>query len=208
MILITLSLFFGWLMAREIRNPFGGFSPFSKGYIATLGLLAIACAWPAIKTWRLESLLSEKASIIAERPNIKVKCNSLFGSIFDGQGVSNNAGTAYIEKGKIAFEQNWCSNFMKYLDEPEFATGDTLFSMHLFTHEVMHIRGERVETKTDCQAIQRNHHVGEMLGIHPRVARANAQRYYETLYPRHPYFSRECIPGGKHDERLPNSIWN
>ena len=74
-------------------------------------------------------------------------------------------------------------------------------------HEVMHIRGERNESKTDCQAIQRNHHIGVMLGVEPATARRNALKYYNKLYPNHPYFHKECKRRGKLDEKLDNPIW-
>ena len=207
MLLIFLSLFFCWLIYRELRSPAEGSKGPVKGYILTLSILAIACAWPAIKTYRLEAFLSEKASIIAERPNIKVKCNSIFGSIFNGQGLDNNLGTARISQGEIFFENNWCSNFQKYLSNPEHPSKEELIAMHVFTHEVMHVRGEKNEKKTDCQAIQRNHHVGELLGIDPNTARRNAKKYYNTYYKQHPYHSKHCVRKGKFDERLDDPIW-
>ena len=205
--MIVISLFFCWLFIRELTNPTERFDLFSAGYLLVIGGLAVAFAWSPVKTLRFESFLSEKASIIAERPNIKVKCNSIFGSIVSGRGLDYVAGTANIDKGEIYFEHGWCVNFMEYLDNPRNASKEVLFGMHLFTHEVMHVRGEKNEAKTDCQAIQRNHQVGELLGVSAFVARSNAEKYYETLYRRHPYFDKECAPGGKYDERLPNSIW-
>lgn len=208
MILILLSLFFCWLIYRELFKRVDRFDGFSIGYLSVLIALAFMCAWPAIKTWQLENLLSEKASIIAERPNIKVKCNSLFDSIFSGRGIDAVAGTAYIETGEIFFEHGWCANFLDYMDDPRNASADALFSMHVFTHEVMHVRGERNEKKTDCQAIQRNHQAGELLGITPYIAKRNARKYYKTLYKSHPYYDEECAPGAKYDERLPNAVWH
>ncbi len=207
MIFLLLSAFFCWLIYREIRYQPEKFDSFSLVYILVLGALAIAAARPAYTTWQLETLLSEKASIISDRPNIKVRCNSMFDTLFSGKGVSSPAGTAYIEAGEIFFESGWCKNFKKYLKAPEDASREQLFAMHIFTHEVMHIRGERNEKKTDCQAIQRNHTVGELLGISRSVARENAKRYYVELYPRHNYFDRHCKPGGRYDERLADAIW-
>ncbi len=208
MILISLSVFFCWLIVREIRNPLGKFDSFSIGYILILAALAGASAYPPYKTWRLETMLSEKASIIAERPNVKVRCNSMFESLFSGSvAVRSVAGTAYIDTGEIFFESGWCKKFMAYLDNPRDPDYEILFAMHVFTHEVMHIRGERNEQKTDCQAIQRNHLVGDLLGIDREVSMKNAKNYYSNFYPRHPYFHRSCKPGGKLDEKLPDSIW-
>lgn len=207
MILVLLSVFFCWLIFREVFRPTERFSLFSAAYITVLASLAAACALPAYKIWRLEIYLSEKASIIAERPNVVVKCNSIFETILDGKGLDTLAGTAYFQTGEIFFEDNWCKSFIQYLDHPERASRKELFAMHVFTHEVMHIRGERNESKTDCQAIQRNHTVGELLGVDASIARKNALKYYNTGYQRHPYFDKNCRPRGKYDERLPDSIW-
>lgn len=176
-------------------------------YISVLAVLAFSCARPAYKTWRLEVFLSEKASLIADRPGVKVRCNSLISTLIDGKGLDPLAGTAYIETGEIYFENGWCKSFVKYLDDPRFASDKEIFSMHVFAHEVMHIRGERNESKTDCQAIQRNHHIGVMLGVEPATARRNALKYYNKLYPNHPYFHKECKRRGKLDEKLDNPIW-
>ncbi|MFT6044570.1 MAG: hypothetical protein ACI9WC_000267 [Arenicella sp.] len=208
MFLIILSLFFLWLIYRELKNPTEKIDSFSIAYMAVLALLAFSSARPAYNTWRLEIFLSEKASLIAEREGTKVMCNSLFSTLVDGKGLESLAGTAYFYTGEIYFENGWCKSFVKYLDDPKNASEDEVFSMQVFAHEVMHIRGERNERKTDCQAIQRNHHIGEMLGVDPFVARKNALRYYNNLYPRHPYYDEECRPRGKYDERLDNSIWS
>jgi hypothetical protein len=152
-------------------------------------------------------MLSEKASTIAERPNVTVRCNSIFDTLFSGKGVSSPAGTAYYDTGEIFFESGWCKKFKAYLRDPENAPNDQLFAMHIFTHEVMHIRGEQNERKTDCQAIQRNHLVGKLLGISDSTARRNAKIYYSELYPGHRYYDKGCKPGGKYDEHLPDSIW-
>ncbi|MFT7527633.1 MAG: hypothetical protein ACI9LY_002792 [Arenicella sp.] len=205
--LLLLSVFFCWSIFREIANPTEGFNNFSLGYMSVLAFLAFACARPAYKTWSLESFLSEQATRIAERPGVKVKCNSVFDTLFDGKGLQSLAGTAYPDTGEIFFESGWCKNFMGYMDDPENPSQDELFGMHVFTHEVMHIRGDLNEKRTDCQAIQRNQRVGELMGIESSVARINAQKYYHDFYPKHPYFDKECKRNGKYDEHLTNSIW-
>jgi hypothetical protein len=208
LILLLLSLFFCWLIFREVVNPTEGFNNFSLAYVSVLALLAFACARPTYKIWSLEVFLSEKASIIADQPSVKVKCNSVFETIFDGKGLGSLAGTAYPETGEIFFESGWCKKFMGYMDDPENPSQDELFGMHVFTHEVMHIRGDLNEKKTDCQAIQRNQRVGELMGIESSIARINAIKYYQDFYPKHPYFDKECKRGGKYDERLLESVWS
>jgi len=201
------ALLFCFLFIRELRNPTEGYTRFSVGYITLLGLIMVACIWPTIRIWQFEHHLSQQASIITQRPGITVECNSFFDSIRDGHGVTR-FGSAYIEQGRIVFEQNWCSNFIRYLNDPASASGDVLFSLTVFTHELMHIKGERDEQKNHCQAVQRSHLVAEMLGVPKAIARQHAKISYQRFYDTHPYYTRRCRPGGKLDEHLPNSIWN
>lgn len=208
MILLLLSVFFCWLIYREVFKPTEQFSGFSLGYIAILSVLAIACARPAYKTWRLEAFLSEKASIAAERPNVKVKCKSIFGTIAAGRGTDYIAGTADIENGIINFENNFCELFTDYMNDPEGASMKEMYAMQVFIHEVMHVRGEYNERKTECQAIQRHHKISELVGVDRSIARRDAKRYYTQTYPRHPYYTPDCKPKGKYDERLPDSVWD
>ena len=209
MILLGLALVFTWLVFREIRNPAEKKrDAFSWGYIIVLGALAIGCARPAYNIWQLERILTKNAAIVTQRPDVSVKCNSIFGTILGGKAAEPLAGTAYFGTGEIFFENSWCDAFIEYLDDPEGASRDGVFSMHIFAHEVMHIRGERNESATDCQAIQRNHKIGELLGIDRATAIKNSRRYYVEIYPRHPYYNTECRPKGRLDENLADSIWS
>ena len=208
MILFGLALIFAYLAFREIKNPAEKRNAFSWGYITVFLSLAVLCARPAYNIWQLERMLTSKAALITDRDDVSVKCNSIMGTVFAGKGTQPLAGTAYIDTGEIFFENAYCKEFINYLGDPENASQDGVFSMHVFTHEVMHIKGERNEQKTDCQAIQRNHKVGELLGVDRVIAIEHAIRYYEQMYPDHPYFSLECKPKGKMDEKLSDSIWS
>jgi hypothetical protein len=65
-----------------------------------------------------------------------------------------------------------------------------------------------VESKTECQAIQRRVRAERLFGVPDPIARKNAAHYYEKLYwQRHPYFAVECAAGGGMDERLADWSW-
>lgn len=209
MILTGLGCFFAFLFLYDLfwsDKSLRDYDTFDFGYLIVVGTIAALCAQPAYKIWRLEQLLSEHASTFAERANVTVSCTSVFDSIFDQYDMFR-AGSAYIEQGKIVFHHGWCRRFMSYLDDPIYLNDEELFSMHMFTHEVMHIRGEYNEQKTDCQAIQRNHLLAAQMGVDPFVARQNAILFYDTLYKKHPYYNPKCAPGSALDEGLANSIW-
>lgn len=210
MILTGLALFFVCLFVYDLvkaDKSLRHYDSFDFGYLFVIALLALACAWTPLKFWRFEKMLSEQASIFSERQGVTVSCTSVFDSIFDPFDMSR-AGTAYVETGEIIFHYGWCKSFMSYLEEPYNLSDQELFSMHVFTHEVMHIRGELNERKTDGQAVQRNHLLGLQLGVDVFVARQNAVQFYQTLYKKHPYFSKDCAPGKALDEQLSDSIWD
>ena len=147
MILFGLALIFAYLAFREIKNPAEKRNAFSWGYITVFLSLAVLCARPAYNIWQLERMLTSKAALITDRDDVSVKCNSIMGTVFAGKGTQPLAGTAYIDTGEIFFENAYCKEFINYLGDPENASQDGVFSMHVFTHEVMHIKGERNERK-------------------------------------------------------------
>ncbi|MGB1236920.1 MAG: hypothetical protein ACPG4U_01845 [Pseudomonadales bacterium] len=207
MLLLLVSLFFACLAWREVRNARAsvqGFDRVSKVYLGFCLGLAVLSAWTPLKKLHFESFLSDRATQLAQR-EASVHCNSAFNAMFDNAiGV---IGHANPHTGDIVFQLSWCEQLMDYLDAPHTANTRERYSLMLFTHEVMHIRGELNEQKTECQAIQRNHLAGELLGISREIAALHTLEYFEREYLRHPYFSEHCRPGGPLDEQLIGSAW-
>jgi len=203
LILFIISLIFVWLIYREFQNP-NDKDNFDKGYIAILAILAVLTCLPILNHWRFESLLSAKATQLADNRYAKVKCATVFQSVYDKFGL---AGTANPLTGDIVLQYPICDDLRDYLEAPETANAREITSLHVFTHEAMHVRGEMNETKTDCQAIQRNVRSAKMLGVLHHVAEQNAKDYYNGPYRSHSYFSEECAPGKALDESLSGSIW-
>jgi len=177
---------------------------FTKGYIATLALIAIVTCFPILDHWSFESHLSAKASQLADNKYAKVKCATVFQSVYDKFGL---AGTANPDTGHIVLQYPTCDDLRDYLAAPETANTRETTSLHVFTHEAMHVRGEMNEQKTDCQAIQRNVRSAKLLGVLTHVAEQTARDYYHGAYRTHPYFSEECAPGKALDEDLSDSVW-
>lgn len=203
LILLVVSLFFFWLIYREINSP-QELDNFSKGYIAVLFPLALLSGKPIIDHWRFESLLSSKATLLADGKPADVKCATVFQSVYDKFGL---AGTGNPTTGEIVLQYPTCNDLRDYLEAPETASQKAITSLHVFTHEAMHVRGEMNEQKTDCQAIQRNVRAARMLGVRAHIAEVSALAYYEGPYRTHPYFSAECAKGKALDEDLSESIW-
>ena len=210
--LSALSVFFIWLILREIfkQDVPDKFDTFSISYICVLAILAFICAWTPYKYWKLERLLAKTAAEVAKVESVDLQCNTLLQSAFyEGYsyGSFTMAGLAFPEERKIILQYPWCKHLMNYLDDPYDADNNELFSVPLFTHEVMHIRGELNEIKTECQAVQRNDKVAQMLGVPSFIAIRDAIRHYDGAYQRHAYFSPECAKGKSLDERLDSAVW-
>jgi hypothetical protein len=219
MLWILASLFFVWCAGREILYNFvpkPGFdhpTPCSKTYLAvTLGLAA-ALAWPTLHRWHFEHFLSQKATVLADERRAIVHCNTVFDTMLDPEMLA--AGHASPRTGKIGIQTPWCDRLMAYLRHPQRASEEEIWSLNMFTHESMHVRGEMNEARTECEAVQRDYRAAMLLGVPDVVAKQNALDYYNNSY-RHraemglmqaAYFSYLCAPGKAWDEHLSDSTW-
>jgi hypothetical protein len=221
MLWISISLFFCWLIFREFQSRWmtrAGYdgpdpTPVFKPYVALLIVLALGFAWPPFNYWRIERLLTEKATQLAEFHPAQVHCNTIFDTLFDRESMT--IGHASPQTGKIVFQYPWCDTIMAYRAHPQRANREELTSLNVLTHESMHVRGEYNEAITECEAVQRNFRAAKSLGVPADVARKNALDYYEVIYRERgqiggyqaPYFSDQCAPGKAMDEHLTDSTW-
>jgi hypothetical protein len=219
MLWLSISVFFSWCAYREIRNsivPPPGFdfpSSINKSYLSVVLIAAVLCGWPPLHTWRFQRFLSEKATVLADNHRATVHCNTIFDTMMDSEMLAS--GHADPRTGKIGIQHPWCGTLMSYLRHPERATEDEIFSLDMFTHESMHIRGELDEARTECQAVQRNYRAARMLGVPDVIAKRNALAYYTGYYRRRAaygpmqrqYYSDDCAPGKAWDEHLSDSSW-
>jgi len=216
---ILLSLLFFWCAYREVVASIvapAGFDsprPVSKSYVAIMLILAALLAWPPLHRWHFEHFLSAKATVLADNHAARVHCSTVFDSIFDPEMLAG--GHADPRTGKIVIQPPGCTTLSSYLHHPGRASESELWSLGLFTHESMHVRGELNEALTECEAVQRNYRAAKSLGVPDRIARKNALDYYKILYQRRStrgfmqaqYYSSECAPDKAMDEHLSDSSW-
>jgi hypothetical protein len=219
MLWILISLFFVWCAFREIRGGMvapPGFDqpvPAWKPYIVVMLSLAVLFAWPPVRTWHFQRMLSAKATELADNHRAIVHCNTIFDTMLDTEMLAS--GHADPRTGKIGIQHPWCNTLMSYLSHPGRANSQELVSLDIFTHESMHIRGEMNEARTECEAVQRNYRSAKLLGVPDAIAKRNALDYYNNGYQQRgtiggmqaAYFSVECAPGGAMDEHLIDSTW-
>jgi len=219
MLWILASLFFIGCAVREIYRSMvapPGFdfpSPVSVPYLATVIAMAAVCGWPTLHHWYFQWFLSSRATVLADDHRANVHCNSAFDTMLDPAMFA--IGHADPDTGEIGIQAPWCDTLMSYLSHPQRANSLELVSLDMFTHESMHIRGERNETLTECQAVQRNYRAAKLLGVADVIARRNALDYYSGEYQRRgtiggmqaEYYSDQCAPDKAMDEHLSDSTW-
>lgn len=220
MLWLLVSFFFLWCAFREIRNSIWaapGYdlpSPVNPTYLTLVLCMAGMFAWPPLHTWYFQRLLSAKATELADGRRARVHCNTLFDTMLDPEMLA--AGHASPVTGKIVLQKPWCSILMDYRSHPQRASDRELWSLGMFTHESMHVRGEINEARTECQAVQRNYRAAKLLGVPDATAKQNALDYYHKGYQERgriggmqsAYYSAECAPAKALDEHLPDSTWN
>ena len=205
MLLLLFSLcFFGLAVKEVFRKKL--VDPLDIPFLSVMLILGIACAWSPVRTWFFEKYLEENAYLLSLNSQVSVHCNTALDSIFDNQ--LNVAGHANPRTGKIVFQIPWCDHIRNYIKNPHAANEQEKFSLVLFAHEAMHIRGELNEELTDCQAIQRLIRTAKLFDVPEYLAIQHANHYYKKVYPRHPYFSANCVPGSEWDEKLVDSYFN
>jgi len=205
MLLVLLSLFFVWLLVRELLQYKKG-DTVGQAYMAVCAIVALLCLYPPIKNYQFEKQINQVSHELADLKPTNVQCQSAVASIFDSTSL-RAIGYAYPETGEVVIRTYWCKRIKSYLKNPETADRRERYSVMLLAHEAMHIRGEYNEQKTECQAIQRHIRIAKKLGIPHDLAVEHAKTYYHDEYPNHPYYSPNCHPGSEWDERLPDSVW-
>jgi hypothetical protein len=181
--------------------------------IAVPLLLAVALV-AGVVMWRhhqMEKQLTEVATAVAGG-SASVSCQKLGGAMVDTGGELGYV--KWSEDGtperRALIKRDTCNDIVAFMGDPRGdAPDEQVIAIHVLTHESMHMRGERAESLTECQAIQRNAITARLLGASDSDAVEVARRYWTDFYPRQnaEYVSNECAPGRALDERLPDAPW-
>ena len=200
-LLLILSLIFIILaIVSAVRGSYG--ERFDVYFFTMVVLAAVAAILP-IRHMLFEHRLAVAAEQLIGHEQVIVDCNSYFDSIFH----LGAAGFVYRGSGVINLEVRTCDRLRDYLDNPSAAGPNERYSLHVLTHEAMHVAGVYDEILTDCKAFQRNHKTASLLGVAGNIAVWHAREIHRSRSPQHPYYSAECEPGGPMDDKLPGAVW-
>jgi hypothetical protein len=220
MLWLAISALFLWLALREVYYGFvtqPGYSEpqeIQASYVWILLLIAAAFAYAPVRSWRFEQFLTAKAQILSGSSRASVHCNTFFDTAIDPMALAS--GHANPVTGHIVFQKPWCSVLMDHLRHPEQMDREGIFSVQMFAHEAMHVRGEMNEAIAECQAVQRHARAAKLLGIAPdALAKQSGMTYYRVYYQQRKqiggmqaaYYTDDCAPGKALDEKLEDSTW-
>ena len=181
------------LVARR-RNPL---------LTGTLVAVVVATGLAATVEWRHQWVQAEATRVVralSADPSSRATCQRFSGDLTD---ISQHAGfVSWDDAGTARLRRAVCRDLGDWIlsgsGEP---TEAQLVAVHVLTHEAMHVAGDRIESSTECSAVQHDARAAELLGASPQVAAAMARQYYLTVYPRMPdeYRSGSCVEDGALD---------
>ena len=205
--LAALALFVRWLQQRGVREHV----PFPAISISSCVVLALVATFPVVDRVTLESRLSHASSTLLGM-HVEVDCQTLTGSALD---MGNELGFVKwgpdgVPERKTLIKHQQCNDLHSYLNSSkQHPSAGQILAVHVLTHESMHMSGIKIEYVAECDAMQRDTAMAEIMGAKPAAAHALAVTYWLTVYPNMPdgYRSGDCRPGGSLDLRLPDPPW-
>jgi hypothetical protein len=205
--LAALALFIRWLQQRGVREH----APFPAISISSCMVLAVVATFPVVDRVTLESRLSHSSSTLLGM-HVEVDCQTLTGSALD---MGNELGFVKwgpdgIPERRTLIKHQQCNDLHSYLNSSkQHPTAAEILAVHVLTHESMHMSGIKVEYVAECDAMQHDTAMAEIMGAKPKAAHALAVTYWLTVYPNMPdgYRSSDCRPGGSLDLHLPDAPW-
>ncbi len=208
--LSTVGVAVSWATRRTdgLGRPRG----FPLASVSVLMVLAVLTSVPAAQRRLEEHRLARVGAVLAGAP-VTVHCQTTTGSLVDtGAELGFVRGTADggLEHA-TTLKRDPCRALASYIGgDHEHPSRDEVVSVHVLTHESMHMRGERSETAAECEAMQRDALTARLLGASPTAARALATAYWAGVYPFMPddYRTTQCRPGGPLDEHLGTPPWS
>jgi hypothetical protein len=179
--------------------------------VVLLIALAAACITPGMLWARTERRLSTAASALIGA-HVVVHCET-FGAALTDAGAELGYvkyGADGVPEHQTLIKRDQCAALSRYLhSNKRHPSWDEIQAVHVLTHESMHMAGITDEAAAECAAVQRDVSLDELLGATPADARALAENYWTSQYPRLPdgYHSPHCRAGGTLDEGRADAPW-
>ncbi len=207
MLLTAISLFFVFMAIKGALHPMGP-KRFDSYFFMMLLVALIVFAIP-LRQYLYEEKLASAAGKLINNQFVGVTCLSRLGGFWHW----NAAG--FVKRGgtEIYLQQRTCNRLRNYLSDPAEANQRSVrdyrdvYGLHVLTHEAMHVAGIYNEQEADCAAFQRNHRMGELLGVPRHVSGQSAIVLHRFRPKTKGYYSDSCEPGRAMDEKLADAVW-
>ncbi len=198
-----------WLLRRVDR--LGRVRPFPVISVLLAGLVSLGCAVPVLLHARLERRLAAVSSrLVGAR--VSVHCQTL------GQAWTDaHTELGYVPTGpdgrpahQTVIARDTCSDLNDWLGSSRRdPSRDQIISVHVLTHEAMHMAGTISEAKAECLAVQRDAWMAQALGASHEQAVRLARSYWRQVYPQlsDDYRTTDCGAGKALDQHLPDPPW-
>ena len=198
-----------WVSART--DSLGRPRPFPYVSVVAFSLLGLMAIAPFVLRVRLEGRLAAAASELVGA-GVEVRCQSFGGAFVDaGTDLGYVAyGADGVPERRTLIKREQCGDLSDYLrSDKEHPTSEQIIAVHVLTHEAVHMSGVRSEAETECEAVQRNAQMAQLLGASREAAARLSVAYWREVYPRMPdaYRSEECTLGGALDAGRSDAPW-
>ncbi len=183
-----------WALTRV--DTLGRSRPFPVVSVAVLALGAVALATPGVLRVRLEHRLESVTTALAGVPTT-VHCQSFGQSMVDAGNELGFVrwGANGTPEHATLIKRDQCNDLNAYLRSDHRSPSEQqVIAVHVLTHEAMHMAGLTAESAAECAAVHQDARTAQLLGATPDEARALAERYWRTVYPRltDEYRSADC----------------
>jgi hypothetical protein len=213
---LLLAAWYLWRWGRRSpdRNPLEARFPW-----VPLAVVTVVGAAFYVPTWRIDRAAARagKAVSAVAGDQLEYRCGSVLNVFFDRNTDMNMGYVRWDEDGlpekRAKLRHETCEGLLQFMAAPDDLATDRqakILAVHILSHEARHMVGELREDAAECQALQRNARVARALGASDAAARELAVAYWKEFYPRMPagYFTPDCRPGGRLDEKLADAPWN
>jgi hypothetical protein len=183
-----------------------------KAILISLAIVLVPLA--AFETaWSLtENKLNTAIREYTGNPEVSVHCQRFTEALGD---VSPYKGyvkynSDYTPTTVAQLDEDICRNLRSWIwGDKANPTIDQINAVHILTHEAQHLKGQINEAIAECDAIQADSAVAQLLGATSEQGQALADRYYRETYPRMParYSDSGCRQYGSLDRSSADGIW-
>lgn len=201
--LLLTALVVSWIIYRLLSDRL-----WMHSHLRVLGLIFLVpfLVWGGIVEYQFQSTQSQLTAALKVATGMEdatVNCQRFTETFIDT--TQHRGSVKWSAPTRVELKQAECKTLHRLLTTSIYDE-ETLRASHVFSHEAIHVLGERNEANTECYAIQQDQAIWELLGGEPLDVPLG-ETYYETYYPNMPsnYRSSECSPENPALHLTPNA---